>query len=168
MDLEALKQSTKESREYDNLRQYPLSIRQFRQKSSMEFDSTFDYRSTDTFLQRFLLTKYPIGDRTFGSPNGNICNLFLNLFNQPEVDVIRNDMLLNREWVYHPVRPFEKWNNISKLYYDNESYFWLILLFNKIIDPFAALKDLSMVKIPNFTFLQRLPYRFEFEYDQAE
>jgi len=168
MDLEILKLSTKDSREYDNLRQYPLAIRQFRQKSSMKFDKTYDYRSSDTFLQRFLLTKYPIGDRDFGSPNGDICNVFLNIMNQPEVNALITSMLENREWIYHPVRPFEKWHNLSKYYYNNESYFWLILLFNRIIDPFRALQDFNMVRIPNFDFLQRLPFRFEFDFGQAE
>jgi hypothetical protein len=168
MDLTTFKQSTKDSREYDNLRQYPLAIRQFRQNPSMKFDRPFDYRSTDTFLQRFLLTKYPIGDRDFGSPNGDLCNIFLNIMNQKEMNDVIIEMIENREWVYHPVRVFEKWHTLAKLYYDNEAYFWLILLFNRIIDPFRSLQDFSMVRIPNFNFLQRIPYRFDFEYDQAE
>jgi hypothetical protein len=168
MDLQSLKNSTNESREYDNLRQYPLAIRRFRQKSSMKFDKSYSYRGTDTFLQRFILTKYPVTDREFGSPNIDFCNIFLNMTNQPEINQIIEDMLENREWIYHPVRTFEKWNTLSKTYYDNESYFWLILLFNRIVDPFRSLQDFNMVRIPNFDFLQRLPYEFVFQYDQAE
>lgn len=168
MNLESLKTSTVDSREYDNLRQLPLSIRNIRQKTAMRFDQTYNYRATDTFLQRFILSKYPIGDRDFGSRNGNICNIFLNIFNQPETNVLINDMLANREWVYHPVRKFEKWHNISKQYYGNEAYFWLILIFNRIVDPFRALLDFTMVRIPNFIFLQRLEYQFDFKYEQAE
>ena len=168
MDLQTLKQSTSDSREYDNLRQYPLAIRQFRQKSSAKFDKPYSYRASDTFLQKFMLVKYPVTDRDFGSPNTDFCNIFLNIMNQQETNDIINDMLETREWVYHPVRVFEKWHTLSKLYYDNESYFWLILLFNRIIDPFRSLQDFNIVRIPNFNLLQRLPSGFTFQFDQAE
>ena len=168
MNLQTLKNSTVESREFDNLRQYPLAIRQFRQKASMKFDRNFDYRSSESFLQKFIITKYPITDRDFGSPNGDLCNIFLNIMNQEEVNKIIEDMITNREWVYHPVRTFEKWNTLSKLYYNNESYFWVILLFNRVIDPFSPLQNFNMVRIPNFDFIQRLPFRIEFDYSQAE
>lgn len=168
MNIEALKQSTSDSREYDNLRQLPLAIRQYRQKSYQKFDSYFDRRPTDTFLQRFFNTKYPITDREFGKPNSNFCNIFLSIMNSVEVQNIIDDMLYNREWVYHPVRVFEKWHTVSRLYYGSEEYFWLILIFNRIIDPFRALQDFSMVRIPNFIFLQRLPYRMSFDFTNAD
>lgn len=166
MNLEMFKKSTKESREYDNLRQYPISIRKYRQDSSYKFDRPYSYRPTDSFLQSFSITKYPISDRNFGGPNIDICNIFLNIFNQPEVNQIIESKIDRREWIYHPVRSFEKWDTLSKTYYNDGSYFWLILLFNRISDPFRSLQDLSIVRIPNFDFLQELPseIRFRFEY----
>lgn len=168
MNLETLKTSTKESREYNNLRQYPLAIRKFRQDPSMKFDSPYAYRPSDSFLQSFFITKYPISDRDFGGPNSNFCNIFLNLLNQPEVDQLIEDKIESKEWIYHPVRSFEKWNTLSKMYYNDESYFWMILLFNRITDPFRSLQDLSIVRIPNFDFLQQLPTNLNITFDYAE
>lgn len=168
MDLQTLKLSTPDSREFDNLRQYPIAIRQFRQKSTTRFDKPYEYRATDEFLQKFMITKYPITDRDFGNPNADFCNVFLNMTNQPEIDDIIEEMIFNREWVYHPVRSFEKWNTLSKLYYNDESYYWLILLFNRIRDPFRALQDFNIVRIPNFDFLQRLPSEFVFQFTEAD
>lgn len=168
MNLEDLKNSTKDSREFDNLKQYPLALRRYYQKSSAQYDKSFDNRSTDTFLQRFMVTRYPISDRQFGAAYAEICNIFLNNTKLEEIDRVIEDMLSNREWIYHPVRSFEKWHNLSKMYYNNESYFWLILLFNRINDPFRALQDFNMVRIPNFSFLYRIPISIEFQYDQVE
>jgi hypothetical protein len=167
MDIEYLKNTTEESRTFDSLRQLPISIRRFIQSNSRAFDADFNNRASDTMLSLFTRVKYPITDRTFGSPNADICNIFLNMFNQPEINELIEDMVFNREWIFHPVRPFEKWHNLSKRYYGNESYFWLILLFNRVTDPFRDLQDFNIVRIPNFTFLGRLPSRMEFDYSNA-
>jgi len=82
--LESIRNSTKEKRNFDELRQYPIAIREYMKNKKGAFDSNYSNRQTDTFLQRFKSTRYPITDREYGSPNEEICKIYLNIFQSKE------------------------------------------------------------------------------------
>lgn len=168
LTIAALKNTTKNSRDIDDMRQYPLAIRQYLKNQKTKFDGLYDNRQTDTYLQRFRTCKYPVQDRQFGSPNEDICNIFLNIFHEKEVQKLIDDYTFERRWVYHPVRQFEKWHTVSNLYYNDEDYFWMLLIFNRIVDPFTALEDFNMIRVPNFSFLNDLPYNISFDYTSVQ
>jgi len=106
--------------------------------------------------------------RDYGSPNEDISNIFINIMNDKEVNSIIDRYTFERKWVYHPIRQFEKWQTISKIYYNNESYFWIPIVFNKIIDPFHGLTDFNIVRIPELQFLFDLPYLVRFSFLAAD
>lgn len=162
-----VRNKTSDARDIEEMRQFPLAIRDYLKNKKTNFDNLYDNRRTDEFLQRFKSCKYPIRDRSFGSPNEDICNIFLNIFNDKEVSKLIDQYTFDRKWIYHPVRKFEKWHTISKQYYNDESKFWLILIFNRIVDPFTALQDFNIVRIPEADFLQDIPYRVTFDYASA-
>lgn len=166
--LSNIRNKTKQQRNWDELRQLPSSIRDYFARDKGNFDKSYDNRNNDTFLQRFKGVKYPVKDREFGSPNEDICNIFQNLFNERRINNLIEQYTFDRKWVYHPVRPFEKWQNISQTYYNNEAYFWVILVFNRITDPFHALTDFNIVRIPNLQFIFDLPYTLYFDFSAAE
>jgi len=166
--LTRLRNTTEEVRNFDELRQYPLAVREFLKNRKGAFDLLYSNRKTDTFLHRFKSVKYPVRDRDFGSPNADICNVFLNLLNDREIQEIIDEYTFNRQWIYHPVRKFEKWHTIASLYYGQGAYFWLILVFNRIVDPFKALEHFNIVRVPDFSFLQDLPYTITFDYSSAK
>ena len=155
---------TKETRNFDDLRQLPVALREFYSSQKGKFDALYDNRQTSAFLQRFKTIKYSISDREYGSPNENICNIFFNIINDKEVQELIDQMTFDRQWVFHPVRAFDKWNTIAEQYYESEELYWIILVFNRITDPFTALTDFNIVRIPNIDFLYRMPYRTEFEF----
>lgn len=156
---------TQETRNFDDLRQLPLSLRKFFSSKKGNFDKLYDNRKTSDWLQRFMVSKYPILDRDYGSPNEDICNIFFNVINDKETQDLIDQMTFDREWVFHPIRKFDKWNTISKYYYNDENLFWIIIVFNRIADPFTALTDFNIVRIPNISFLYRMPYRTEFDFN---
>ena len=166
--LSKLKNSTEESRQWDEMRQYPPALRKFFAQSKAKFDRNYDNRKTNQWIQRTLSTKYPIQDRTYGSPNEDICNIFYNLYNDKEINQIIEDYTFERRWIYHPVRSFEKWTDIARNYYRDDGLFWLILVFNRITDPFQALLDFNIVRIPNIDFLQELPYSYTYDFTSAQ
>jgi len=167
ISLSSLRSSTETSRAYDDLRQYPLSIRGYLKNRAI-FDRPYDNRKTDSFLQRFRSTKYPVSDRSFGSPNEDVCNIFINILNDKKVNQLIDDYIFERKWVYHPVRQFEKWHTIARNFYGDESLFWIIIVFNRVVDPFQGLKDFNMVRIPDSQFLQDMPYSVYFDYTAAQ
>jgi hypothetical protein len=126
------------------------------------FDTLYTNRKSNTFLQRFMKVKLPIGDRDFGSPQEMMCNIYMNLTQDKSTNDLIDEYIFSRRWVYHPVRSFEKWHNISKQYYGNQEDYWAILVFNKISDPFTALEHLSMVRVPYDTFIIDLKTRWDF------
>ena len=81
---------------------------------------------------------------------------------QNEINKIIETFLKRRKWIYHPVRKFEKWNTISKKYYNTQNDYWVLLLFNKILDPFTSLENLNMIRIPNIDIIPSLKVRWDF------
>ena len=167
LTLSDLKNKTNSARNAEEMRQYPMAIREYFAAEKGRMDGLYSNRKTDAQLQRYRSIKYPIDDRAYGSPNGEICNIYLNLLSSREVNQLIEDMIFEREWVFHPVRPFETWATISLRYFSDPDYFWLILLFNRIDDPFSALQNFNMIRIPNYSFLQRLPYRIDFDFSNV-
>ena len=108
--------------------------------------------------------KYPVIDRDYGSPNEDLCNIFFNIIADKETQELIDQMIFDRKWIFHPVRKFDKWHTISRRYYGDENLFWIILVFNRITDPFVALTDFNIIRIPNLDFLYNMPYRTEFEF----
>ncbi len=162
--LKQIQNKTTESRQYDQLKEYPLAIRKYLSGTSVKFDNPYYNRSTDAQL-RFLSTiKYDMQDRDYGSNNEDIANIYLNMLNSKGVQELIDSYIFNRQWVYHPVRKFEKWNTLSHIYYNEQNYYWLILVFNRIVDPFQDLLNFNLVRIPNLTFLNDLPSSFVFRY----
>lgn len=166
--LSEIRNKTQQQRNWDELRQYPPAIRDYMSRDKGDFDPRYDNRKNDTFLQRFKGVKYPLLDRDFGSPNEDVCNIFQNLYNDKRINEMIDQYTFERKWVYHPVRPFEKWHNVSQTYYNNEAYFWVILLFNRIVDPFQALLDFNLVRVPNLEFIFGLPYTFYYDFASVE
>lgn len=167
-DLDKIRNTTEQVRNIDELRQFPLAIREYLKNKKTPFDKLYSERTTDSFLQRFKTTKYPVVDRSFGSPNEDICNVFLNLLNNKEVNTLIDEYTFNRQWIYHPVRKFEKWHTIANLYYNDETKFWLLLVFNKIVDPFTALEDFNIIRVPEIEFLYDMPYSVRFDYTSVK
>lgn len=167
MDINTIKNKTKNTIDDDKIRQLPFAIRMFSSPESNKFDKYYTNRPTNTFLTRFTTVKYPVTDRQFGNANEPICNIFLNQLNQPAINNIIEEYLDAKKWVYHPVRSFEKWHNISKLYYDEEKHFWVILLFNRITDPFKSLQDFNMIRVPSLDIISRIEYRYQFDFSNA-
>lgn len=156
LNYSKIKNKTKQSLNYDELRALPYALREYYSSSLGRYDREYRNRQRDGFLTRFNYIKYNISDRTFGGTNMNFCNIFMNATKSKQVNDAIEEFTFNRQWFYHPVKPFESWNIISKKYYNNEDYFWMILLFNKILDPFTALENFNMIRIPFINFLYRV------------
>jgi len=165
--LSSIKNKTKDALDLDDLRQMPIAIRDYFYGKKANFDNPYDNRKNDTFLQRFKSVRYPVADSLYGSPNEEIANVFLNIFTDQRVLDLIESYTFNKQWTYHPVRPFDKWNSISQIYYEDEDYYWVILVFNKITDPFQSLLNFNMVRIPYPSFVQDLPYRTLYDYKGA-
>jgi hypothetical protein len=164
ISLSDIKNKTSESLDLDDLRQLPISIRDYFSRTKTKFDALYNNRSTDTYLQRFRSTKYPVQDRLYGSPNEEICNIYLNILNSKEVNDLIDDYIFNNKWVYHPVRKFDRWTTISRYYYSEDRYFWLLLMFNRIADPFQSLLNFNMIRVANQEIIQSIPYRDVFNF----
>jgi hypothetical protein len=165
--LSNIKNKSKEALDLNNLRQLPISIRDYFHRKQAKFDNVYDNRDTDAYLQRFKSVRYPIADRLYGSPNEEIANIFLNMYQSQEILDIIDEYIFNKQWIYHPVRKFDKWTTISELYYGSEEYFWTLLLFNKIADPFQDLLNFNMIRVPHESFTTVLPYRTLYDYQGA-
>jgi len=161
MNINKIKNTTKEYRDIEDLRQLPLAIRQDKETSNAQFDTLYDNRKINDYIQRFMKVKVPISDREFGSPQEQICNIYMNLTSDKSTNDLIDEYTFNRQWTYHPVKSFEMWNHISKLHYGEERLYWVILLFNKIHDPFTALSNFNMVRIPELSFATNLKYRWD-------
>jgi len=161
MNIKQIKNTTKEYRDLEDLRQLPLSIRKDKENKG-KFDTYYNNRPVDSFLQRFTKVKLPIGDRVFGSPQEDICNIYMNLTSDKRTQDLIDDLLFSRSWIYHPVREFEKWHNIANYYYNDSSLFWTLLLFNRINNPFTSLNNFSMIRIPSISFVDNLKHRWDF------
>jgi len=162
MNINKIKNTTKDFRDIEDLRQLPISIRFDLNEEKGEFDTFYKTRNVEDYLQRFMKVKVPISDREFGSPQEEICNIYMNLYKDKEINKIIETFLKRRKWIYHPVRKFEKWNTISKKYYNTQNDYWVLLLFNKILDPFTSLENLNMIRIPNIDIIPSLKVRWDF------
>jgi hypothetical protein len=168
MDIKNVLNKSRVTFENEILRQLPLALREFASPNDNKFDQNYDNRSLDEFLSYSSSVKYPIQDTNYGSPNVVLCNIFLNQFNSSNVDDIIEDYIENKLWVYHPVRSFEKWHNISELYYNVQRYFWVLLIFNRITDPFQSLRDLNIIRVPYVSFISQLKNRFNFNFSNSQ
>lgn len=158
---------SEESRNFDEMKKLPPALRDYYSNQSNKFDKLYNNRPTDSFLQRFRTAKYNIKDRTYGGPNEDIANIFFNILNDKEVQELIDDMIFNRKWIFHPIRRFENWSTIANKFYNDENLYWLLIIFNRIVDPFKALLDFNMVRVPNIDFLHRMPYRIRFDYSRV-
>ena len=152
------------------LRQYPISMRKFLSTSASEFDKTIRNRGPDAFLHMGEYVKYNIQDRKFGGRNMDIWNVFLNHTKLEEMEGFIEEMIWRKEWVFYPTKAHDNWPNISYKFYNNESYWPHIVIFNRIVDPFKALEDINMIRIPYFKFIQTFPkvYNFDFSYADVD
>lgn len=162
--LSTIKNKTKQSRQYDTLKGFPVAMRQYLSSGAARFDKKFFNRGTADQLRFFDSVKYDIDDRDFGGNNLEITNIYLNMLNSKDVHDLIEEYLFNKLWVFHPVRKFEKWNTLASIYYNDESLYWIILVFNRIVDPFQDLLNFNIVRIPNNNFLNDLPTEFIYRF----
>lgn len=54
-------------------------------------------------------------------------------------------------YIYHKVRQGDTPDSLSLAYYNNPTYYWVILDFNRIQDPFADLPVGELIKIPTLS-----------------
>jgi len=167
-NLSTIKNKTHDSRLYDTLKEFPMAMRKYLSSGKTTFDKKYFNRGTDSQMRFLFSAKYNMTDREFGSNNVDIANIYYNIMNSKEVSDIIDQYIFDRLWVYHPVRKFEKWNILSKIYYGTDDYFWLILLFNRIVDPFQDLLNFNIVRIPNLSFLQELPSDFNYDFSGGD
>ena len=57
----------------------------------------------------------------------------------------------NLSYVAHKVKPYDTFDSISLYYYNSPLYFWVIMDFNQIQDPFYSLSPGEILKIPTLT-----------------
>lgn len=57
----------------------------------------------------------------------------------------------NITFVTHKVKRNDTLDTLALYYYNNPTYYWVIADFNKIRDPFAELKEGSVLRIPTFS-----------------
>jgi len=164
ISISTIKNTTKQSREYDTLKEFPLSMRQYLSSGKSQFDKMYFNRGTDQEARLASTVKYNVADRDFGGNNVDISNIFYGIHNCKALQDIIDLYIFERRWVYHPVRKFENWNKISSIYYNSEEYYWLILLFNRIVNPFVDLQNFNIVRIPNYSFLGEIPSGFIFNF----
>jgi len=164
INVSTIKNKSKDSRLYDNLKEFPMSLRKYLSSGKNTFDKKYFNRGTDSQMRFMTSAKYNMSDRDFGSNNIDIANIYYNILNSKEVQDLIDEYVLNRYWVYHPVRKFEKWNILSKIYYFTDEYYWLIILFNRIVDPFQDLLNFNIVRIPNISFIQEMPSNFRYNF----
>jgi hypothetical protein len=76
-----------------------------------------------------------------------------NLFNETQIDgiflmdiwesyklgneIIEEDQL----FIEHKVRQYERWYDLAETYYDDRNLWWIILLTNRVEDPFSLYVD---------------------------
>lgn len=164
VNISTIKNTSQTSRVNDTLKKFPMAIRQYLSNGKTRFDKSFFNRSTNEFLRFFTTVKYDMDDRDYGSKNTEITNIYLNMLNSKEVNDLIDLYVFNKFWVYHPIRKFESWNTLSNIYYNDETYYWMILIFNKITDPFTALLNFNIIRIPQFSFLNDLPSEFAYRF----
>ena len=166
----SVRNRSSEDRSNEYLRKLPFAIRRYYKRNSTINgpDEIYENRETDSFLQKFETVTYPVSDSTFGSPNERIANIYFNhLTDKPLQSLIKN-YLDEKRWIYHPIRDFEDWRDIAHRFYGDEELFWGIIVFNNITDPFQALKDLNVIRIPEESFIYRIQYRYYFNYSGAK
>lgn len=168
INISTIKSTTKDSRLYDTLKEFPMSMRQYLSTGKTRFDKPFFNRGTDAQLRFFTTAKYNITDRDYGGNNIDITNIYYNMLNSKEVSDLIDDYVFNKFWVYHPVRKFEKWNTLANIYYNDESYYWMLLVFNRITNPFTALLDFNIIRIPNFSLLNEIPSEFSYRFSGGD
>jgi len=164
INISTIKNKTQNSRLYDTLKEFPMSLRQYLSNGKTQFDKTYFNRGTDAQLRFLSTAKYNMTDRDLGENNTDIANVYYNMLNSKSISDLIDDYIFNKFWVYHPVRKFEKWNTLSNIYYNSEDYYWMILVFNKIVDPFQDLLHFNVVRIPNFSFLNDIPSEFTYQF----
>ena len=160
----AIKNKTKNSRILNTLKEFPISMRQYLSNGKTQFDKKYFNRGTDAQLRFYNTVKYNMADRDFGSNNVDIANIFYNMLNSKDVQDTIDRYIFDKLWVYHPVRKFDKWNILANIYYNDENYYWLILLFNRIVDPFVDLLYFNIVRIPNISLINDLPSSFIYRF----
>ena len=163
ISLSDVQNKTQKTRDFEDLRKLPFALREYYSQQKHRFDELYD-RRTDTYLKRFRMIKYKLYDRQYGNPNADIANIYWNIFNEKSVQDLIDELLFDRKWFYHPVRKFDKWHTVSEYYYQQPDYYWLLLVFNRISDPFQALQDFNIIRVPFMEFLERLPYKTTFDF----
>ena len=149
-------------------REYPVALREYIASSDGRFDSEVEDRYRFQYLHLFNYVKYDIKDREFGGRNMELCNIFYNRTKDKEIEDLIEDMLYKNEWVYYPVKSHDSWASIAKKFYNDMDYYWVPIVFNKIVDPFKALEDFNMIRIPYWRFTQQIPTRWKFKYNYTD
>lgn len=156
------------SKNINFLREYPVALREYISTSEDHFDEEVRFRNRDQYLHLFNYVKYDINDRDFGGRNMNMCNIFYNRSKDDMIDELIEDMLYKKQWIFYPVKTHDSWANISLKFYNDVEYYWVPIVFNKIIDPFKALEEFNMIRIPHRRFIEHIPTRWKFRYDHTD
>lgn len=57
-------------------------------------------------------------------------------------------------YINHVVKPGETVDDLALYYYGNPTYYWIILDFNRIQNPFEELEKDTVLKIPTFSDIE--------------
>ena len=57
-------------------------------------------------------------------------------------------------YVLHVVKVGDTYDSLAMYYYNNPIYYWAILDFNRIQDPFSTLKQGQLIKIPTISTIR--------------
>ena len=60
----------------------------------------------------------------------------------------------NTSYITHTIKPYDTFDSISLYYYNSPLYFWVIMDFNQIQDPFYNLNVGDTLKIPTLNGIQ--------------
>lgn len=60
----------------------------------------------------------------------------------------------NTSYIAHIVKPYDTFDSISLYYYNSPLYFWIIMDFNNIQDPFQELNVGQVLRIPTLNGIQ--------------
>ena len=69
-----------------------------------------------------------------------------------EVVGVGSNIKKTTDYIIHNVKPGDTVNSLALKYYNNPTYWWMIVQFNMIFDPFMQLSDrYKTLKIPNMS-----------------
>ncbi len=79
---------------------------------------------------------------------------YYNMFDDKYIYGMGTNLKTDTSYKVHKIQDGDTLDSLALYYYNNPTYFWIIADFNRIQDPYLALKVGDNIKIPTFSNLE--------------